>query len=114
MAMTTWKTSCATLSATAAVALMLSASLPHSAMAQSRSHGGILDRLAEIGIGPEQVVEINVYAQNESSEGRSRGSTAWIKVEQCPNGFVVMDVGRTGTVTSAWTHGDCDIPELDC
>ncbi|MEM7444480.1 MAG: hypothetical protein AAF414_14250 [Pseudomonadota bacterium] len=97
----------------AAAALCCSFLLPTAGLAQTEQVGGIYDRLAEIGITRDQVIEINTYPQTDGSDGRSRGSTAWIKVAQCPEGSIVMDVGRTGVVTSAWTSGNCEIPALD-
>ena len=85
---------------------------PLATNAQSRSEQGVYDRLAQIGITPDQVTELNVYPQRDNND-RVRNSLAWIRVQQCPVGWVVMRVGRTGTVTHAYTRDGCEIPGLD-
>ncbi|MEM1159982.1 MAG: hypothetical protein AAGJ28_03545 [Pseudomonadota bacterium] len=80
--------------------------------AQSRSERGVYDRLAQYGITPDQVVELNIYPRRDNND-RVQGAEAWVRVEPCPQGWVVMTVGRTGTVTYAYTRDGCSIPGLD-
>ena len=82
------------------------------AFAQSRSERGVYDRLAQYGITPDQVVELNIYPRRDNND-RTQGAEAWVRVEQCPQGWVVMTVGRTGHVTYAYTRDGCSIPGLD-
>ena len=92
-----------------AIAVALTA---QAASAQSRSERGVYDRLAQYGITPDQVVELNIYPRRDGND-RVQRSEAWVRVEQCPQGWVVMTVGRTGVVTYAYTRDGCSIPGLD-
>lgn len=82
--------------------------LPQVAGATSREDN-VYAALAEAGIGPDQISEINIYSQ-EGSDGRARSSQAWVRVEQCPEGWVVASMSRTGTVTQVYTRDGCEIP----
>ena len=82
------------------------------ANAQSRAEQGVYDRLAQVGITPDQVTEINIYPRRDSND-RLRNSQAWVRVEQCPVGWVVMTVQRAGNVTHAYTRDGCEIPGLE-
>ena len=84
----------------------------HTAFAQSRSERGVYERLAQYGITPDQVTELNIYPRRDNND-RAQGAEAWVRVEQCPQGWVVMTVGRTGHVTYAYTRDGCSIPGLD-
>lgn len=93
---------------------MLCAALlvPLSANAQNRSERGVYDRLATVGITPEQVTDLRIYPRRDGND-RVQGSEAWVRVEQCPVGWVVITLGRTGQATYAYTRDGCEIPGLD-
>ena len=82
------------------------------AFAQSRSERGVYERLAQYGITPDQVVELNIYPRRDNND-RVQGAEAWVRVEQCPQGWVVMTLGRTGHATYAYTRDGCAIPGVD-
>lgn len=93
------------------VALMAVAlAAPQPSFATSREDN-VYQALAERGIQRDQVSEINIYA-NEGSDGRARSSTAWIRVDQCPQGWVVASLSRSGNVTQVYTRDGCEIPGL--
>ena len=85
--------------------------LPQPSDARISREDAVNAKLAEIGISPDQVSEINIYSQ-EGSDGRTRTSQAWIRVDQCPQGWLVMTMNRSGTVTQAYTRDGCEIPGL--
>jgi len=82
--------------------------IPQLAGATSRE-SNVYQALAEVGIGPDQVNEINIYSE-EGNDGRARSSTAWVRVAQCPEGWVVATMSRSGTVTQVYTRDGCEIP----
>jgi len=86
--------------------------LPLSAQAQSRSEQGVYDRLAMVGISPAQITDLRIYPRRDGND-RVQGSEAWARVEQCPVGWVVVVLGRTGHATYAYTRDGCEIPGLD-
>jgi len=93
------------------VALMAVAlAAPQPSFATSREDN-VYQALAERGIARDQVSEMNIYS-NEGSDGRARSSTAWIRVDQCPQGWVVASLSRSGNVTQVYTRDGCEIPGL--
>ncbi|MEM7444481.1 MAG: hypothetical protein AAF414_14255 [Pseudomonadota bacterium] len=91
------------------LAILLAA---HTAHAQSRTEQGVYDRLAQIGITPDQVTDLRIYPRRDNND-RVQGYDAWVEVEQCPQGKIVMNLGRTGTATYAYTRDGCQIQGLD-
>ena len=83
---------------------------PQSSFATSREDN-VYQALAERGIGRDQVSELNIYS-NEGTDGRARSSTAWIRVDQCPQGWVVASLSRSGNVTQVYTRDGCEIPGI--
>ena len=94
-----------------AVAVMVAVTMvPHASFATSRQDN-VYQALAERGIAREDVSEMNIYS-NEGTDGRARSSTAWIRVDQCPQGWVVASLSRSGSVTQVYTRDGCEIPGL--
>jgi hypothetical protein len=98
----------ATLPVVLCVALLTSTA----ANAQSRAERGVYDRLATLGITPDQVSNLRIYPRRDGND-RVQGSTAWMQVEQCPVGWVVMSLGRLGNVRTAYSRDGCELPGLD-
>lgn len=98
--------------AMAVTAISVALVAPTQANAQFRYEQGVQDRLALLGISPEQVIEINIYPFPDPND-QFGGARAWVKVDQCPDGWIVMNLGRTGHATYAYTRNVCMIPGLD-
>jgi hypothetical protein len=96
----------------ALIAIAAVLTVPLQADAQFRYEEGVYDRLAQLGIGPEDVTELNVYPFPDPND-QFGGARAWVKVDQCPEGWVVMTLGRTGHATFARTRDGCMLPGLD-
>jgi len=86
--------------------------VPIHASAQFRYEQGVQDQLARLGIGPDQVLQVDIYPFPDPND-QFGGARAWVKVEQCPDGWIVMTLGRTGHATFAYTRNGCMIPGLD-
>ena len=96
-----------------AAALVAAALLsPVRGHAQFDYQDGVEDRLATLGIGPEDVLAIDIYPFHDPND-QFGGARAWVRTAQCPEGWIVMTVSRTGTVTHAYTRNGCMIPGLD-
>ena len=91
------------------VAAAIIATLPSDALASRED--SVYAALADAGISRDQVSEIDIYSQ-EGSDGRTRGSQAWARVDQCPQGWVVVTMGRSGNVTQVYTRDGCEIPGI--
>lgn len=86
--------------------------MPAQASGQFRYEQGVEDELRRIGIAPAEVVDVNIYPYPDPRD-QFGGAQAWIKVEQCPEGWLVMSLGRTGAATYAYTRDGCMLPGLD-
>ena len=94
-----------------AFAVMMVA-MPASASAQFRYEQGVEDELRRLGIEAAQVVDVNIYPYPDPRD-QFGGAVALIKLEQCPDGWLVMTLGRTGAATYAYTRDGCMLPGLD-
>jgi len=68
--------------------------------------------LSEIGISESDVVTLRVYPHYDRRNIVDRAA-GWVRIQQCPEGWIVVNMSAFATVTYAYTHGQCDIPGLD-
>ncbi|MEO1226131.1 MAG: hypothetical protein AAFX92_18065 [Pseudomonadota bacterium] len=86
--------------------------MPAISSGQFQYEQGVEDELRRLGIEPAQVVDVNIYPYPDPQD-QFGGAQAWIKLEQCPEGWLVMSLGRTGAATYAYTRDGCMLPGLD-
>jgi hypothetical protein len=48
----------------------------------------------------------------EPQQGGLTGYRAWVRVERCENGYVVVNMSPSCTIKSIWPRGSCDVPEV--
>jgi hypothetical protein len=48
----------------------------------------------------------------EPQQGGLTGYRAWVRVERCENGYVVVNMSTACTVKVIWAQGGCDVPEV--
>lgn len=68
--------------------------------------------LSEIGISESDVVTLRVYPHYDRRNLVDR-ATGWVRIEQCPEGWIVVNMSAFATVTYTYTHGQCEVPGLD-
>ena len=79
----------------------------------------VQERLAELGIQPDEVGKIDYHATRLSGRdggaGRLIGVEAAVVVNACPEGRLVLTFNRTCKSTGAFTTGKCEIEGVsDC
>ena len=94
------------------IALAASLLIPATAAAQFRYEQNVVERLAALGIEPDQIIDLNIYPQRDPND-QFGGAQAWVRVEQCPEGWIVMRLGRLGNVTYTYTRDGCMLAGLD-
>ncbi|MEM7444479.1 MAG: hypothetical protein AAF414_14245 [Pseudomonadota bacterium] len=85
---------------------------PLQADAQFRYERGVQDQLSALGIAEDDVIEVSVYPYPDPRD-QFGGAQAWVKVEQCPEGSIVVVLSRTGQATYAYGRDGCMIPGQD-
>jgi hypothetical protein len=68
---------------------------------------------AEALVPSRTVTSVNVDRdRRDSREGMSQttGYTAWVKVPDCPDGYVVVDMGTSCQVRTVYTNQGCSVP----
>ena len=72
----------------------------------------VADRLERLGIAPDDVGEIKFSEQREifGDEHRVTGVDAWVRLNSCPQGALIVPVRRDGVARNAYTRGMCAVP----
>lgn len=68
--------------------------------------------LADLGISESDVVVLRVYPHYDRRNQVDR-ATGWVRLAQCPEGWVVVRMSAFATVTYSYIHGQCEIAGLD-
>lgn len=70
--------------------------------------------LQELGLGAGEIAEIRyVEKLNPTERGPDvLGVRAWIRLQACDSGYLVIDMTRTCFVRQSYTRGECRLPDV--
>ena len=72
----------------------------------------VVEELAAIGISDTEIVDLRVYPHYDRRNLVDR-ATGWVRIDDCPEGWIVVNMSAFATVTYTYTHGNCQVPGLD-
>ena len=72
----------------------------------------VADQLERLSIAPADVREIIFDERRETfgDEHRVIGVDAWVRLNRCPRGALIVSVRRNGIVRDVYTRGMCAVP----
>ena len=71
----------------------------------------VREELTELGISQDDVVTLRVYPHYNRRDIVDR-ATGWVRIAQCPEGWIVVNMSAYAQVTYAYVHGQCNAVNL--
>lgn len=68
--------------------------------------------LANLSISQSDVVDLRVYPHFDRRNLVNR-ATGWVRLQQCPEGWIVVRMSAFATVTYTYVHGECEVIGLN-
>ena len=72
----------------------------------------VLEELAELGISDSEIVDLRVYPHYDRRDVVDR-AIGWVRIRECPEGWIVVNMSAFATVTYTYTHGNCQVAGLN-
>jgi hypothetical protein len=74
----------------------------------------IENQLVALGIDPEEVERVQIDRQRVRRRGSRRlvGVKAWIRLQSCETGSLIVDMEPSGRVKQVYTRGGCEVPGI--
>ena len=95
----------------AGACLLLAAAGPAAAQQTGKFEKKTAERLAELGIGSDEVREIRYVVKRKLDDKAGPdivGAEAYIRLTRC-TGYLIVDMTRAAYVRQTYTTGDCEV-----